>query len=216
MRYLLLFASVLLLAACAGQRTQLNGDLRVQPAWFSAGKIALHDGDRHTTLRFSWRQHYDDYQLTLNGSFGLGALTITKKKGLIRLWKGRISSAQQRLIAPLDSADSAEQLLETHTGLRFPLSLLRYWATGQPAPGHAYRTLTSATDTNTATETGLRNFQQAGWHIQYVRAFDTDDQRASLPKKMRIEKREQRIIIAFSNWSVTSTDHAHAHAHAHE
>ncbi len=81
---------------------------------------------------------------------------------------------------PPVSARSADELLFQSTGLALPVTPLRYWVRGKPAPGAFSRT-----------ESG---FVQSGWTVEYL-GFEQ-----GLPTRMRIERPEVRLILVVRGW----------------
>ncbi len=187
LRLTLLLAIALAIGACQPLRSLPAGELGDQ--WQVSGKLALRasaesiGGKRNQTLQFNWQQHGDDYRLQLRGTLGFGQVLVTSVNDQLSLYRGGKLVAQ---------AGSAEQLLLDSTGWALPVSLLRHWATGQPAPDRAYQRLGDGDDVQRP------GFSQAGWRVTYPGKPAAGT--GLRPSRMRAEQPGLVLIAAFHSW----------------
>ena len=190
MRYATLLALLVTMTACQPLRQLPHpAPTGLDNFWQVSGKLALRasaeapGGRRNQTLQFNWQQRGEDYRLQLRGTLGFGQVLVTREDGQLALHRGGTL---------VSTADSAEQLLLESTGWALPVSLLRYWATGQPAPDSPYQPIDAD---DPVQHTG---FSQAGWQVSYP-----GDPAASLPgrpSRMRAEHPHLVLIAAFRGW----------------
>jgi len=155
--------------------------------WHAAGRVAVEvpgDGWNATLL---WRQDAAGYRIQLSGPFGQGAVRIDGDGAGVRLRTadGRVASAA-----------TAESLLEQELGARVPITVLRYWLTGRPAPQHAV--------THTALDDAgrLLELDQAGWQVRYAEYAPSEG--GALPARLSIEREQTRARFLISRWQVGS------------
>ena len=178
----------LIIAACQPLQRPAPDNLYSDDHWQVSGKLALRArgeaiaGKRHQTLQFHWLQYGEDYRLKLSGALGFGQVLVASEQGQLSLYRGG------KIIA---SADSAEQLLQDTTGWTLPVSLLRYWATGRPAPDQPHSAL------DESGQNQIPGFSQAGWVINYPGESSTG---LSRPSKLRAEHPQLRLVAAFKDW----------------
>ncbi len=165
--FLLLLVAQCSLVACTSIAPSIDAD----PVWAMNGRIAVVAGDRRGAFGFDWAQFERNYTIDLFGPLGLGVARVARSGGRVTL------SVPGE---PAVSASSADVLLERVTGLAVPVTPLRHWVRGEPAPGRYERT-----------ETG---FRQSGWTVEYLK-FDGD-----LPVRMRVSRPEARMTLNVRRW----------------
>jgi outer membrane lipoprotein LolB len=133
------------------------------------------------TLR--WRQEPQDYQIRLSGPFGQGAVRVDGTADGVVL---RTGDGHRR------SAANAEQLIAAELGAEVPVSLLRYWLLGRPAPEIEVDELHLDNDGL------LQELSQAGWAISYQ---DYEIHEAGLlPTRLRIERGQNKARFVLGGW----------------
>ena len=212
-RSLFIMLLCILLSSCAnlnrsassnkGLNDELNGSAveLLNRHWQVNGKLAIRTLSSNAAkptaqaLRFDWQQQAQDYKVTLTGPLGFGRVTVTQQNQRIYL------SQDKNAI----EADDIDQLFAQQTGWALPISYLRYWALGLPAPEQAF-TL------NKNSQAQLIGFKQDGWQINYPSI--TLAAPYPLPSKMIASNKHFTLVIAFKHWQFpliqpdSSVDHA--------
>ena len=140
--------------------------------WHFNGRISLTRGEEGWHAGLTWQEHAGSYRLEIAGPLGQGAFQLTgDAEGVL------LVDAQARSYTARD----ADALLAHVTGWVLPVSGLRYWVRGVPAPGREARASRDA-------QGRLAQLQQDGWNISYSRYQTVDG--ASWPEKMRLERED--------------------------
>ena len=152
--------------------------------WKIIGKIAAQTQQAAGSATLAWTQNQDHFYITLMGPLGSNGLTLTGSSREVDL---KTANGQ------LFSASSPEQLLAQQWGFEVPVSFLRDWVRGLPAPGvkaqlqyDAYGRLVSLT--------------QQGWQVQflsYTRVAGID-----LPVRMNIISSLLKVKIVVYEWKL--------------
>lgn len=140
--------------------------------WSMTGKLGISAGRHHDNVTVDWQQNKDKYRIDLLGPLGLGIARITGSAGKVTLKMPRR--------APL-VANSPEALLADSLGLDIPLTPMRYWVRGKPAPGPVQQT--------------ADGFRQFGWTIDYLAYLQ------GLPVKIRLTRPEVKMLIVVRRWT---------------
>ena len=154
---------------------QVNGKLAIRTLSSNAAKPTAQ------ALRFDWQQQAQDYKVTLFGPLGFGRVTVTQQNQRIYL------SQDKNAI----EADDIDQLFAQQTGWALPISYLRYWALGLPAPEQAFTF-------NKNSQAELIGFKQDGWQVHYPAI--TLAAPYPLPSKMVASNKHFKLVIAFKHW----------------
>ena len=171
---------LLLLTGCAALKmppVPLNG--------FSAsGRVSIRAGNDAHYANFAWQAEPSRDRLSLGNPLGqiLAELEVqyvndVPTSAVLRDAEGRAQSG------------NAEDLLRETTGMSLPVSGLRWWLQGLPAPGNA-RTQ--------STEDGLL-IEQDGWRIQVSDFSETTPVRKG-PRKIYLTRDDVSVRIAISEW----------------
>ena len=129
-----------------------------------------------------WQQQGDVFQMRVAGPFGIGAAHISGqgKQVEIRTSKGSFRT------------DNPEADLQQRLGWTFPLTHLRYWVLGVPAPG-------TQTEVEYDRDGRLVSLAQDGWTLE------VDEYQAAgaleLPRKFEVANDEVRIKVVIDAWS---------------
>lgn len=130
-----------------------------------------------------WRQDGEDFDMRVAGPFGVGATRINGhgRKVEIRSSKGVFTT------------EDPEGDIKKRLGWTFPVSHLRYWVLGTPAPGsRAEFALDDAGN--------LEKLGQDGWEIEYDEYQDAG--RLELPRKFTVGNADVRIKVFVDSWSL--------------
>ena len=158
---------MLVLAGC----TTIAPTPSPDPDWYLNGRLAVIAGDRRGSFGLDWAQFERDYTIDLYGPLGLGVARVERVGGTVTL---KVPGE------PEVSARNADDLLVSVTGLAIPVTPLRYWVRGEPAPGRFV-----------PTENG---FRQGGWTIEYLSRDD------GLPTRMTVSRPEARMTLVVRRW----------------
>lgn len=150
-----------LLAACAsapGQDPALHewelrrNLLQDMNNWSFSGRIAVREGDEAHTARIDWEQENEHYLIKVWGTLSVGYTEISGRPGYVSL--------EQRGAEAL-VAGSPEELVYDQLGYDLPVSELKYWVRGIPAPGNE-----PELQLNDSQQ--LSRLTQFGWDIRYL------------------------------------------------
>lgn len=153
--------------------------------WSLQGRIAVNDQSQgwHATVR--WQQNNADYSIELIGPFGQGRIRIDGSPG------GVVLQSAEGVV----NADNAETLLEQATGIRVPVSGLRYWVLGVPAPDRKIQTTTGNGHGQIA------SLRQDGWLISYPR-YSSDAGGLQLPKLINATQHDIKVKLVIDAWQL--------------
>jgi len=184
------------LAACAAPEPVAPSDRRAAAEahqrwleglsqWRASGRVAVEvpgDGWSATLL---WLQRKRDYRIQLSGPFGQGAVRIDGDSSgvTLRTADGRVARAP-----------GAEELMAQELGAQVPVTVLRYWLTGRPAPRHpvTHRLLDD--------DGRLRELDQAGWQVRYTEYVDSEG--GALPARIAIGRDDTHARFLISRWQL--------------
>ena len=151
--------------------------------WQLSGKIAVIAPQDSGSATVDWQQTAEQYRITLLAPLGAGGMTLTGSDHhiLLKTTDGKVAEAS-----------SPEALLRENGGLNIPVSNLRYWIRGLPAPG-------SNPQLQFDTFGRVSRIQQGGWNIDYLsytRAYGLD-----LPSRMNITAAALKIKKMVYTWN---------------
>lgn len=164
------------------QRWVLNRECLSQlQAWQMVGRLNIKVPGRSGTMSINWRQQGDRYELIVDGPIGTSI--------------ARISGDREGVSVTASDAtrygSSPEMLLYSLTGWRFPVSNLRYWIKGLPAPG-------------SDAKIQLSNFgyperiEQQGWTVVYQQYGLGHSLR--LPAKLTVSHEDVHLRFMVKTW----------------
>jgi outer membrane lipoprotein LolB len=193
MRSLLLLL-VLALAGCAAAPPLAPADasawparreaLQALPSWALDGRVAVATSAEGWSASLDWRQQGERSELNVRGPFGAGAARVTVKGRSVRIEDGHGA-----VVETLD--DDPE--FAARLGAPLPVTHLRYWVLGVPAPGEpAQETL--------GQDGRLFSLAQSGWRVRY-------DEYATgaggdLPRRVVAEREDVRVKLVVERWHV--------------
>jgi len=129
-----------------------------------------------------WRQAPEAFDMRVAGPFGVGAANISGRGREVEIRTARRSFVTQ----------DPEGDLKARLGWTFPVSHLRYWVLGQPAPGSKAQFELDGGGRIVAIE-------QDGWTL----AFQEYQQAGALelPRKFEVANAEIRLKVVVDTWS---------------
>lgn len=156
---------------------------RIQ-SWNVSGKIAVKTPKDSGSASVDWAQHQSRFAISLMGPLGSGGLKLSGQPGKVIM-----KTADGKNY----TAASAEQLLAERWGFHLPVSNLKYWIRGLPAPG-------SVASTQFDSYGRLSELLQQGWHVRYLgytRVSGID-----LPTKIFADSSALNVKMMIYNWRV--------------
>jgi len=151
--------------------------------WQLYGKAGLQTEELARSASISWHQEGEQIDITLSGPFGAGATQLT----------GTATSVKIK-VAGQDElpSNNPEQLLYEQTGWKIPVTSLRYWIKGMPAPH-------DDASFDLDTKGRLSQLQQAQWHLSYPRY---QQQNALwLPQKIILRRDQIKLTLVINHWA---------------
>ncbi|MGQ9425820.1 lipoprotein insertase outer membrane protein LolB [Gilvimarinus sp. F26214L] len=187
-----LFLAVLLLAGCAQQPLspvdnfeRYQSRLAAIDHWKLSGKMNMRVPGESDTVRVLWNNRARQYDIRLSGSLGMGATWIRGDRNGVRL--------EQAGEDPVFAA-SPEDLVYTQLGRQIPISELRYWVRGLPAPG-------PRPERSDFTAEGMLSIlEQSGWTLRYSNYQAVGPW--NLPGKILAERDDLRLTLLISGWEL--------------
>lgn len=164
------------LQAWAEHQRQLAGVI----SWQLGGRIAIRTEDEGWQASIDWEQRGQDYAIQLVGPLGQGSLHLQGDGRFVTLSDGEATMVDE----------DAEALLYREMGWRVPVSALRYWALGLPAPGAAEPELNP--------QGQLGRLRQAGWSIEFRDYVRRDE--LTLPGRLFISNHRAQIRLVVDRW----------------
>ncbi|MBI3562141.1 MAG: outer membrane lipoprotein LolB [Gammaproteobacteria bacterium] len=156
---------------------QQQAALRQLHHWQLNGRVAITHEETAWNLSLQWRQQGDDYWITLSGPFGAGKVVLNGNSHTVQLQK----SDQQ-----VFNASSAEELLFNQTGVTMPVSDLRYWVLGLPAPHQVQHR-------GFDFQGHLLQLQQSHWQVNFRRYAQVEG--LSLPDKVFMVAADKHLEV---------------------
>lgn len=186
MKHLVALLAVLLLAGCASTPAPRGGQsAALLSAWQLNGRVSLTRGEEgwHASLR--WQEQADSYFLKISGPLGQGGFQLNgDSHGVV------LVDADGQTFAARD----ADALLQQATGWQLPVTGLRYWIRGLPAPA-------SGKAQARRDESGrLSQLTQSGWTIKYDRYQIVNG--ISLPGKLQLLHDDISVRIVVDKWEL--------------
>ena len=166
----------------AGQ--MLPGEFPEYDNWQFRGRVSLTRGEEGWHAGVRWQEDAGLYNLEISGPLGQGAVQVMGRQGLVRL-----TAANGQVVI----ANDADALVADVTGWQFPVSGIRYWVRGLPAPAPQSAAVISRDETGL-----LQRLQQSGWDIEYSRFEYIDGW--NWPKKLRLRNGELVVRLVIDHW----------------
>ena len=155
--------------------------LRQLTHWQLSGRLAVQNDHEAWHMSLKWQQRQDRYSLNIIAPLGQGSMRLH-------------GDATQVMLLTEDgkviNSSTPELLLYRQLGWKIPVSALRYWILGLPAPGDYLPTID---------EYGrLSHLQQDDWEIEFI---DYQPQLGvDLPRKVFINNHHAAVKLIISSW----------------
>jgi len=151
-------------------------------SWNIQGAIAVKTEQKGWNASFNWSQKYDNYYLNIFGPLGSNRISLAGNNQHAILTSGEKTY----------EAVNAETLLAQQLGWYMPVSSIRYWIRGLPAPGIVNHIMHNA-------HGQLISIEQQGWHIEYL-SYNTL-KNSELPALIELQNTKIFIRIAIHQWN---------------
>ena len=152
--------------------------------WSFTGRLGLRVPGRSGSMSIEWLQNDLEYTIYLDGPFGVSLAQIEGNDQLV----SALVSDGERVYGR-----TPEDLMYQLTGWDLPVSNLKYWVRGLPAPGEKARV--------SLNNAGLpEKIQQQGWNIKYLRF--SDENGVSIPSRVRASSGDIQITLVVSDWQL--------------
>jgi outer membrane lipoprotein LolB len=149
--------------------------------WQLSGRLAVQNDHEAWHMSLTWQQRGDRYSLNIIAPLGQGSMQLHGDAVQVTMLTDEGDTI---------SSSNPDLLLYTQLGWKVPVSALRYWVLGLPAPGDHQQHL----DANGR----LEHLTQAGWEIAFL---DYQPQLGvELPRKVFIDNHLARVRLVISNW----------------
>jgi outer membrane lipoprotein LolB len=170
----------------APKATWANREARLSSIhrWHLSGKIALQTSHDSGSASVDWSQSQNQYNISLQGPLGAGAMKLKGQAGLVTLQTSDGKSYQ---------AASAEQLLAKQWGFHLPVSNMNYWIRGLPVPG-------TPANTRFDQDGRIATIIQRGFRIDYLAYSNANG--IDLPEKMTIVSSALRVKMIVYQWNL--------------
>ena len=152
--------------------------------WNFTGRLGLRVPQRSGSMSIEWLQKLQQYTIYLDGPFGVSLAQIEGNERQV----SALVSDGERIVGR-----TPEFLMYQLTGWDLPVSSLKYWVRGLPAPGGDAQVSLSNAGTP-------EKISQHGWNIEYLR-FD-DENGVSIPSRIRANSGDIQITLVVSDWQL--------------
>lgn len=184
---------VLYLAGCAtvpvdaGKGAVLPGPgIDDYPVWQFRGRVSLMQGEQGWHASLNWSETSGRYRLNLAGPMGQAALQLDGDSDGVRL---RTASGEELV------AGDADTLVESATGWQLPVSGIRYWVRGVPAPDASAQVFSDA-------DGRLARLLQSGWDIRYSRFRHVEGR--DWPTRMQLAAGDISVRLVIDEWRLSA------------
>ncbi|MGM0594057.1 MAG: lipoprotein insertase outer membrane protein LolB [Pseudomonadota bacterium] len=151
--------------------------------WDLTGRLAILTDHEGWHVSIDWQQRAERYAIMLAAPMSQGALKLDGDNRQVTLQSDQGSSI---------SANDPEALLAQQYGWRVPVSALRYWVRGLPAPG--------AHQAELDRHGRLTRLAQQGWEIE-LRDY-TEHQGHELPGRVFASNHQGKVKLVIRRWQL--------------
>jgi len=155
--------------------------------WKINGRFGAKNDKDAWSGNIKWLQNNQKYEINLSGPLSSGSVALSGDEEFSTL---QVAEDQ------FYGAENAEQLLETHTGIRLPMSNLKYWILGLPSPSDDKQVL------ELDAQGRLSKLSQLGWEISFRHYAVVNNY--VLPDKIFLENHEFDVRLIIHNWQILS------------
>ncbi|HEU0223879.1 MAG TPA: lipoprotein insertase outer membrane protein LolB [Steroidobacteraceae bacterium] len=182
-------AAAILASGCATLPPPGDGDwparreaLQALDDWTLTGRVAVAAGAEGFSGGLRWRQDGTRAEIDMRGPLGGTALAIRVDGEAIT-----VTDASGATLG----GEQARRITREYVGAPLPLSELRYWLLGAPAPDSAFRETLGA-------DARLAALEQAGWQVRFTR-YGAAGGRV-LPERLELIAGDVRLRLVVSGW----------------
>jgi outer membrane lipoprotein LolB len=152
-------------------------------SWRLTGRLGIQTGHEGWHASVDWQQRDSNYTIRITAPLGQGSLLLQGGAGgvLLQTSEGETLSA----------ADPG-LLLYQQLGWQVPVTSLRYWVLGLPAPGEAVETLDPYGR--------LSHLKQSGWEIAFL-DYETQ-QGVELPGRVFVSNPQAKVRLVIGEWQL--------------
>ena len=154
--------------------------LQAATRWSVQGRAAAAVGSQGWQASLTWTQRGADSELHLSGPLGIGASVL------------RVTADGLSLNDARPNPEVVEQL-QQRLGFELPLTSLRYWLLGVPAPDTPSEVTRNASDR-------AASLTQDGWTVDVDRYLPVGAD--VLPGHLVLHRDDVRVRVAIDQWSV--------------
>ena len=185
-----------LLASCASSpstETDIPGnyeaDLSALQDWNLRGRLNIRSESRSDTININWLQEREQFDISLSGTLGLGAVRLSGTPGDVLFEKNGDDPVR---------ANSLEAVTTAMLGYAFPASELLYWVRGIPSP---VRPSSVNRDENGLISTLI---QEDASGLEWSLAIDryTVVEGLPVPGRIRLEQPPFRLTLLINQWEL--------------
>lgn len=159
--------------------------------WEFSGKIGVRVPERIDSAVINrWQQEDTHFTIDLSSAiFGLGATRIEGNPDFITMTE----SGED----PVTSYRPKE-LIQQHIGWPLPISQLRYWVKGIPAPVQSSKDQIKELKFDDSGQ--LSQLNQNGWQINYSKYSRLNN--VNLPRKVVLRQQQAKITVIINEWQL--------------
>lgn len=151
--------------------------------WSLSGRLGIQTGHEGWHVSINWQQQQNNYTIRITAPLGQGSWLLDGGDNGVLLQTSEGESVQ--------AADPG-QLLYQQFRWRVPVSSLRYWVLGLPAPGEAEQSLD---------EYGrLSHLKQSGWEIEFL-DYETQEG-IELPGRVFVSNHQAKVRLVIGEWEL--------------
>jgi len=155
-------------------------------AWKMAGVFSITYKKKRDVASFDWQQKPDGYTINISGPIGIGSARVVGDSEGVKFW---------RTSEEVFAANTPEQLMQEQLGWQLPISDIRYWILGMPAPKRVdYKYLDRYGH--------LNFFKQNGWQVRYSEFRCEVKKGVDLPQLIELQNKDVAIKIKIKKQSV--------------
>lgn len=149
--------------------------------WQLSGRLAVQSEHEAWHMSLMWEQRSEHYSLNIIAPLGQGSMRLHGDSNQVMMITDE---------GETHTADNPERLLFQQLGWKVPVSALRYWVLGLPAPGSFQQKLDDFGR--------LTRLEQAGWEIRFHNYQPQGG--VELPRKVFINNHLAKVKLVVSDW----------------
>ena len=151
--------------------------------WNFSGRIGVSAGKEGFNGRLRWRQQANEFQASVSGPLGAGAVRIDGDADTITV---------EERDGTLTVLPNPERDLRERYGWTIPVTSLRFWALGIPDPA-----LPAETEIDAAGQ--LSRLQQGGWAVSIPQYREGGGQ--PMPRRIVAENGDAKVRLVIDQWT---------------